>query len=146
MAEKKSTSKGSSATFTAEERAAMRARVKELKAQASKEEAEQEVLRKIAEMEAPSRAMAQRLHKIIKATAPGISSKTWYGMPAYWRDERVICFFRPAEKFGTRYSTLGFSDEAKLDDGHMWPTDFALTELTSADEARIIALVKQAVG
>jgi hypothetical protein len=138
--------KRSGSGFTAEERAAMRERVRELKSRASKEEGEREVLSKIAEMQDSDRAMAERIHAIIQANAPGLSAKTWYGMPAYAKDDQVVCFFRCAEKFGTRYATLGFSDEAKLDEGHMWPTDFALTKLTATDEARIVALVKRAVS
>jgi uncharacterized protein YdhG (YjbR/CyaY superfamily) len=132
--------------FTPEERAAMRERVRELRARADKEQGERDVLAKIAAMEKSSRVMAERIHAIIKANAPSLSSRTWYGMPAYTKGEQVVCYFRPAEKFGTRYSTLGFSDEANLDEGHMWPTDFALTALTGADEARIAALVKKALS
>ena len=104
------------------------------------------VLAKIAAMPAPDRTMGERLHAIIKASAPGLSPKLWYGMPAYAKDDKVVCFFQAAQKFKTRYATLGFSDKASLDEGHMWPTAFALTELTAADEARIGALVKKAVG
>jgi uncharacterized protein YdhG (YjbR/CyaY superfamily) len=134
--------------FTTEELAAMKERVRELRARAKpgKSDGEQEVRAKIAAMEPSSRAMAGRIHAIIRSTAPQLTPRTWYGMPAYSKDEQVLCYFRPAEKFGTRYSTLGFSDEAKLDDGHMWATEFALTELTAEDEARIIALVRRAVG
>jgi hypothetical protein len=124
----------------------MRERVRELKARASKAEDEQEVLAKIAEMAPPDRRMAERLHAILKANAPTLASKTWYGMPAYAKEDRIVCYFRPAEKFKTRYATLGFSDEANLDEGRMWPTDFALTELAGPEEARIVALVKRAVG
>lgn len=113
---------------------------------AKKGDGELDVLAKIAEMDAPNRHMAERVHAIVKANAPGVTSKTWYGMPAYVKDDQIICFFRTSEKFKTRYATLGFSDEAKLDEGHMWPTDFALTALTAADEARIAALVRRAVG
>lgn len=134
------------ATFSAEERAAMRERVKEQKAVAGKVEGEGAVLAKIAEMSKSDRAIAKRLHEIIKANAPDLSSKLWYGQPAYARDGTVVCFFQPAEKFKTRYATLGFSDEAKLDSGSMWPTAFALTELTAADEKKIGALVKKAVS
>jgi uncharacterized protein YdhG (YjbR/CyaY superfamily) len=109
-----------------------------------KADGESEVLAKIAEMLEPDRAMAERLHALIRATAPALSPKTWYGMPAYARDGEVVCFFQPAQKFKTRYSTLGFSDKARLDDGGMWPTAFALAELTPAEEARIAALVKKA--
>jgi uncharacterized protein YdhG (YjbR/CyaY superfamily) len=127
--------------FTAEERAAMRERAKELKAAGG----ESDVLAKIAEMPKSDRAMAERLHAIVKASAPALSPRTWYGMPAYAKDGKVVCFFQSAQKFKTRYATLGFSDKANLDDGAMWPTAFALKELTAAEEARISALVKQAV-
>jgi hypothetical protein len=134
--------------FTDEERAAMRERAKELKERprAGKANGERDVLAKLAAMPAPDRALGERLHAIIRASAPALSSKTWYGMPAYCKDDRVVCFFQCADKFKTRYATLGFSDEANLDEGHMWPTAFALTELTAADEARIAALVKKAVS
>ena len=136
--------------FTDEERAAMKERAKELKAEArankNKAEGESDVLARIAEMPEPERAMARRLHEIIKASAPVLSPKTWYGMPAYARDGKVVCFFQSAQKFNTRYATLGFSDTANLDEGTMWPTSFALTELTAAEEARISALVKKAVS
>jgi hypothetical protein len=138
--------------FTDEERAAMRERAQELKAdarpdqRAGKAGEESAVLAKIAAMPAPDRTMGERLHAIIKASAPGLSPKLWYGMPAYAKDGKVVCFFQGAEKFKTRYATLGFSDQATLDEGHMWPTAFALKELTSADEERIGALVKKAVG
>jgi uncharacterized protein YdhG (YjbR/CyaY superfamily) len=138
--------------FTDEERAAMRERAQELKAaarrgpRAGKADEESAVLAKIAAMPAPDRAMGERLHAIIKASAPALSSKLWYGMPAYAKDGNVVCFFQGAQKFKTRYATLGFSDKAALDDGHMWPTAFALKELTAADEARIGALVKKAVS
>jgi uncharacterized protein YdhG (YjbR/CyaY superfamily) len=135
--------------FTDEERAAMKAHAKELKAEArankDKAAGESDVLAAIAELPEPDRVMAERLHAIITASAPALSPKTWYGMPAYARDGKVVCHFAPAHKFKTRYATLGFSDQANLDDGAMWPTAFALTELTAADEARIAALVKQAV-
>ena len=129
----------------------MKERAQELKAAArrgrcDKADGESDVLAKIAEMPEPDRAMAERLHAIIKANAPALSPKTWYGMPAYARDGKVVCFFQSAQKFKTRYATLGFSDEANLDDGAMWPTAFALKELTAAEEARIGALVKKAVG
>jgi uncharacterized protein YdhG (YjbR/CyaY superfamily) len=149
VAEKKRTTDGgpkSATEFTKEERAAMRARVKEMRASADKAENERLALEAIAAMQPSSRAMAERIHAIVKVNAPALSPKTWYGMPAYAKEDQVICFFRPAEKFGTRYSTFGFSDEAKIDEGHMWPTDFALTQLTAAEEARIAALVKRAVG
>jgi len=133
-------------TFTAEERSAMKERVKELKAAAVKADGESELRAKIAEMAKPDRVMAERLHTIITASAPTLSPRTWYGMPAYAKDGDVICFFQPAQKFKTRYATLGFSDKAHLDEGTMWPVAFALTELTAADEARIGALVKKAVS
>ena len=138
--------------FTDEERAAMRERAQELKAaarpgpSAGKAGDDSAVLAKIATMPAPDRAMAERLHAIIKASAPGLSPKLWYGMPAYAKDGSVVCFFQAAQKFKTRYATLGFSDKATLDEGHMWPTAFALAELTADDEARIGALVKKAVS
>jgi hypothetical protein len=132
---------GKSRGFTAEERAAMRERARELKSEGG----ESEVLAKIAEMAEPDRAMATRLHAIIRAAAPSLSPKTWYGMPAYARDGKVVCFFQSAQKFKARYATLGFSDAAALDDGTMWPTSFALTALTHVEEARIVALVRQAV-
>jgi uncharacterized protein YdhG (YjbR/CyaY superfamily) len=138
--------------FTEEERAAMRDRVQELKAaaapgpRAGKAGEESAVLAKIAAMPAADRAMGERLHAIIKASAPGLSPKLWYGMPAYAKDGNVVCFFQDARKFKTRYATLGFSDKAALDEGHMWPTAFALKELTAAEEARIGALVKKAVS
>ena len=132
--------------FTDEERAAMRERAQELKAEARKANGEKAVLEKIAEMPKADRAMAERLHAIIKASAPALSPKTWYGMPAYAKDGKVVCFFQSAHKFKARYATLGFSDSANLDDGNMWPNSFALKELTADDEARIEALVKKAVG
>jgi uncharacterized protein YdhG (YjbR/CyaY superfamily) len=136
--------------FTAEERAAMKERARELKAEerANKDKAagESAVLEKIAEMPEPDRAMAERLHEIIKVSAPALAPKTWYGMPAYAKDGKIVCFFTPAHKFNTRYATLGFNDAANLDDGAMWPTSFALTALTAAEEARIAALVRQAVS
>jgi len=130
----------------------MKERAQELKAaahrgsRAGKADGENDVLAKIAEMEEPDRAMAERLHTIIKASAPALSPRTWYGMPAYAKDGNVVCFFQSAQKFKARYATLGFSDKANLDDGHMWPTAFALKELTAAEEARIGALVKQAIS
>ena len=130
--------------FTAEERAAMRERARELK-RSGKADGESEVLAKIAEMPEADRVKAERLHAIVKATAPELSPKTWYGMPAYAKDGKVVCFFQSAAKFKTRYSTLGFSDQANLDDGNMFPTSFALKELTAAEEKRIAALVKKAV-
>jgi uncharacterized protein YdhG (YjbR/CyaY superfamily) len=136
--------------FSAEERAAMKERARELKAEArankDKAAGEHDLLAKIAEMSDPDRSMAERLHAIIKASAPELSPKTWYGMPAYAKDGKVVCYFTPAQKFNSRYATFGFNDTANLDDGAMWPTSFALTELTAADEARIAALVKQAVS
>jgi len=144
MAEKKG--------FTDDERAAMRERAQELKAdqrrgpRAGKADGEADVLAKIAEMQEPDRAMAERLHALIKASAPALSPRTWYGMPAYAKDGKVVCFFQSAQKFKTRYATFGFSDTANLDEGAMWPVGFALKELTAAEEARIGALVKKAVS
>jgi uncharacterized protein YdhG (YjbR/CyaY superfamily) len=134
--------------FTDEERAAMRERARELKAAArgGAADAEGDVLSKIAEMPERDRAIAERLHAIVKDSAPGLSPRTWYGMPAYAKDGKVVCFFQSAQKFKSRYATLGFSDQANLDDGAMWPTAYALKELTVADEARIVALVKKAVS
>jgi uncharacterized protein YdhG (YjbR/CyaY superfamily) len=141
MAERKrKASKG----FTAEERAAMRERAREMKAGTA--DGESDVLEKIAEMAEPDRAMAERVHAVIKASAPDLSPRTWYGMPAYAKDGSVVCFFQSAQKFKARYATLGFSDKANLDEGAMWPTSFALTELTAAEEERIAALVEQAVS
>ena len=132
--------------FTAEERAAMKERVQELKASADKADWESAVLAKIAEMPEPDRAMGKRLHAIVKASAPALSPKTWYGMPAYAKDGKVVCFFQSAHKFNARYATFGFNDTANLDEGAMWPTSFALKELTATEEARIAALVKKAVS
>jgi uncharacterized protein YdhG (YjbR/CyaY superfamily) len=137
--------------FTDEEKAAMRERAKELKAEerAKKDKAagESDLLAKIAGMQEPDRAMAKRVHEIIKASAPALSPRTWYGMPAYAnRDGDIVCFFQPAQKFKTRYATLGFSDKANLDEGHLWPTTFALKGLTAAEEARIVALVEKAMS
>jgi uncharacterized protein YdhG (YjbR/CyaY superfamily) len=138
--------------FTDDERAAMKERAQELKAEARRGEradgadGESGVLAKIAEMAEPDRDMAKRLHAIIKTSAPGLSPRTWYGMPAYAKDGKVVCFFQSAQKFKSRYATLGFSDQAKLDEGAMWPTSFALKELTAAEEARIGALVRKAVS
>ena len=136
--------------FTDEERAAMKARAQEMKAEAraskNRADGESDVLAAIAAMAEPDRAMAGRLHEIIKASAPSLSPKTWYGMPAYARDGKVVCFFQGAQKFKSRYATLGFSDDAKLDEGAMWPTSFALKELTAAEEARIVALLAKAVS
>ena len=132
--------------FTAEERAAMKERAQELKAEASRADGEKAVLAKIAEMPKRDRALAKRIHAIVKASAPDLSPKTWYGMPAYAREGKVVCFFQSADKFKSRYATLGFSDEANLDKGAMWPTTFALKELTAAEEKKITALVKNAVS
>jgi uncharacterized protein YdhG (YjbR/CyaY superfamily) len=132
--------------FTAEERAAMKERAKELKAEAAKADGESDVLAKIAEMPKSDRVMAERLHVLIKASAPDLTPRTWYGMPAYAKDGKVLCFFQSAQKFKSRYATFGFSDEANLDKGAMWPTSFALKELTAAEEAKIGALVKKAVS
>jgi uncharacterized protein YdhG (YjbR/CyaY superfamily) len=138
--------------WTDEERAAMKERARELKAEgrrgprAARTDGEGDVLAKIAEMPEPDRAMAERIHAIVKASAPALSPKTWYGMPAYARDGKVVCFFQSAHKFNARYATFGFSDMANLDEGTMWPTSFALKELTAADEARIGELVKKAVS
>ena len=144
----KSTTKKSKG-FTDEEKAAMKERARELKAEerANKDRAagESDLLAKIAEMPEPDRSMATRLHEIVKASAPALSPKTWYGMPAYSRDDKVVCFFTPASKFNARYATFGFNDTANLDEGAMWPTSFALKELTATEEAKIAALVKKAV-
>ncbi len=142
----KRTTRKAAKGFTAEERAAMRERAKEARTNKNKAEAENEVLAKIAAMQSSDRAMAKRLHAIIKDSAPGLAPRTWYGMPAYAKDGKVVCFFRDAQKFKTRYATFGFSDKANLDDGAMWPTDFALKELTAEVEKTIAALVKQAVS
>jgi uncharacterized protein YdhG (YjbR/CyaY superfamily) len=143
-------STGKSKGFSDEERAAMKERAQELKAEArrgkSRADGESDVLAKIAEMPEPDRVMAERLHAIVKASAPDLFPKTWYGMPAYAKDGKVVCFFQSADKFKARYATFGFSDEANLDDGAMWPTSFALKELTAKDEAKIRALVKKAVS
>jgi uncharacterized protein YdhG (YjbR/CyaY superfamily) len=149
MAERKPTTKGTqkSKGFTAEERAAMRERARELKAAANKEEAERDVLAKIAEMPKADRVMAERIHAIVKTSAPSLSPKTWYGMPAYADDDgKIVCFFKSADKFKSRYATFGFEEAANLDDGAMWPTSYALKELTAKDEAKIGALVKKAVS
>ena len=137
---------GKAAKFTDEELGAMKQRVRELKAGADTANGERDVLAKIAAMRAPDRAMGERLHAIIKASAPALSPKLWYGMPAYAKDGKVVCHFQDAQKFKTRYATLGFSDEANLDEGGLWPVAFALKELTAADEVRIGALVKRAVS
>ena len=136
----------SRASFSAEERAAMRERLKEERAGKKGAEAEREVLAKIAEMDPSDRALAQRLHEIIRAAAPALAPRTWYGMPAYARDGKILCYFRDAKKFKTRYALFGFSDQAKLDDGEMWPTDFALTEITPEVERRIMELLGRALG
>jgi len=157
MSSEKGTQKSSEKTagkasqgFTAEEQAAMRERAKELKAEArankNRAEGEKALLEKIAEMEGADRAMAEKLHEIITASAPDLLPKTWYGMPAYAKEGKVICFFQSAEKFNSRYATFGFNDTANLDEGAMWPTSFALKELTGAEEKRIEALVKKAVS
>jgi uncharacterized protein YdhG (YjbR/CyaY superfamily) len=161
MAEKKPAKKGTqkparsttasgkaSKGFTKEELAAMRERAQELKAgaRAGKADEESAVLAKIAAMSAPDRTMGERLHAVIKASAPGLSPKLWYGMPAYAKDGKVVCFFQSAQKFNTRYATLGFSDKANLDEVAMWPVAFALKELTATEEARIVALVKKAAS
>jgi uncharacterized protein YdhG (YjbR/CyaY superfamily) len=145
MSPKKETQK--SKGLTAEEKAAMKETLRERKAAASKEEAEKAVLEKIAEMKEPDRSMAKRIHEIIKESAPSLSPKTWYGMPAYAdADGNVVCFFQDAQKFKARYATLGFNNKANLDEGTMWPVAFALTKLTATEEARIRALVKKAVS
>jgi uncharacterized protein YdhG (YjbR/CyaY superfamily) len=150
---KSPTAKGKSYEgFTDEERAAMKERATELKtdarrsSRAAKSDGESEVLDKIAEMQEPDRVMAERLHAVIRASSPAISPRLWYGMPAYAQGSNIICFFQPAQKFKTRYATLGFSDKANLDEGTMWPTSYALTELTPADEAKIAELVRKALG
>ena len=145
MAESKTAQKGLTG-FTAEERAAMRERVKEMKATASAEEAEKVVLAKIAEMPKADRVLAERVHAIVKDSAPDLAPRTWYGMPAYAKDGKVVCFFQSADKFKARYATLGFSDRANLDEGDIWPTAFALKDLTAAEEKRIRALVQKAVS
>ncbi len=156
MSPKKDTEKSAKSTtvrskankgLSAEEIAAMKETLKERKAAASKEEAENAVLERIAEMKGSDHAMAKRIHEIVKASAPSLSPKTWYGMPAYAnQDDKVVCFFQSAAKFKTRYATFGFQDTANLDEGAMWPVAFALKELTAADEARVAALVKKAVS
>ena len=147
----KQAAQGTTDGFTAEERAAMQERAKELKAASrrgsrAKADGESDVLAKLAEMPEQDRAIGERIHAIVKANAPDLTPKTWYGMPAYARDGKIVCFFQAAAKFGARYATFGFNDSANLDDGTMWPTAFALTALTPEDEARIAALVKQAVS
>jgi uncharacterized protein YdhG (YjbR/CyaY superfamily) len=135
---------GNAGRFTDDERAAMKERARELKA--GKANGESDVLAKIAEMPPSDRAMAERIHELVKASAPALTPRTWYGMPAYAKDGKVVCFFKSAHKFKTRYATFGFSDKANLDEGAMWPTDFALKKLTAAEEARISALVEKAVS
>jgi uncharacterized protein YdhG (YjbR/CyaY superfamily) len=152
MSDKKTTQKSSTTAkgFTPEERAAMKERARELKAEErankSKADGERDLLAKIAEMPAPDRAIAKRIHKVVMASAPGLSPRTWYGMPAYAKDDKVVCFFQSADKFKSRYATFGFNDTANLDKGAMWPTAFALKKLTAADEAKLGALVKKAVS
>jgi len=146
MAETKKRTQKSDKGFTAEERAAMKERAQELKAARNKEEAERDVLAKIAEMPKADRLLAERIHAIVKETAPGLSPRTWYGMPAYTRDGKVVVFFKSAAKFKSRYATLGFEEAANLDKGAMWPTSYALTALDDADEAKIRALVKKAAS
>jgi uncharacterized protein YdhG (YjbR/CyaY superfamily) len=145
-ATRKATKKPAKASkvFTEEEKSAMKQRAKELKA--DKEDGESNVLAKLAEMSEADRTLGERLHEIIKASAPSLSPKLWYGMPAYARDGKIVCFFQPASKFKTRYATLGFNDSAHLDEGNLWPVAYALTELTAADEARIAELVKKAMS
>ena len=146
MAERKTGKKETtSAKFSKEERAAMRERAQELKAEARKANDESALLAKVAEMPEPDRSMAERIHAIVMASAPELTPKTWYGMPAYAKDGKVVCFFQSADKFKARYATLGFNDKANLDAGDMWPTSFALTKLTADDEAKIAALLKKAV-
>jgi len=155
MAEKTTVKKGTTTSakrtgagnrFTAEERAAMKERARELKAAKTKEEGERALLAKIAEMPQPDRAMAERLHAIVTKSAPSLSPKTWYGMPAYAKDDEIVCFFKSADKFKSRYATFGFEEAANLDEGAMWPTSFALKKLTAADEKKIGALVKKAAS
>ena len=143
---KRATTNQKSPGFTEDERAAMKDRARELKAEARQADGESDLLAKIAEMPGSDRAMATRLHAIIKNTVPDLSPKTWYGMPAYAKDGKVVCFFQSAQKFKSRYATFGFSDTAKLDQGDMWPTAFALKQLTAAEEERIAGLVKKAVS
>jgi hypothetical protein len=137
---------GTGSKFSAEERAAMKERARELKAAQNKEEGERALLTKIAEMPEPDRGMAKRLHAIITAAAPDLSPKTWYGMPAYAKDDEIVCFYKSADKFKSRYATFGFEEAANLDEGAMWPTSFALKKLTATDEKKIRALVKKAVS
>jgi uncharacterized protein YdhG (YjbR/CyaY superfamily) len=155
MAEKTTVKKGTTTSarrtgagnrFTAEERAAMKERARELKAAKTKEEGERALFAKIAEMPQPDRTMAERLHAIVTKSAPSLSPKTWYGMPAYAKDDEIVCFFKSADKFKSRYATFGFEEAANLDEGAMWPTSFALKKLTAADEKKIGALVKKAAS
>ena len=148
MAESKTAKRTSTSSkgFTAEERAAMKERAKELKAEAAKADGEKALLEKVAEMKGNDKALATRLHAIITTAAPSLSPKTWYGMPAYAKDGKIVCFFQSAAKFGSRYATFGFSDEAKIDQGAMWPTSWALKELNAAEEKKIVDLVKKAVS
>ena len=132
--------------FTSEEKAAMKNRVAELKVAGRAADSEAEVLAKIGEMKPADRAMAERIHRLMKSAAPTLTAKTWYGMPAYAKDGKIVCFFQSAQKFKTRYATLGFSDEARLDDGNIWPNAYALTKVTPVEEAKIAALVKKAIG
>jgi uncharacterized protein YdhG (YjbR/CyaY superfamily) len=149
-AAKRTETGATSGTFTDEERDAMKERAKELKAEsrrgAARADGERDLLAKIAEMPESDRAMAERIHALVQATAPDLMPKTWYGMPAYARDGKIICFFQAADKFKARYATFGFNEDAKLDEGAMWPTSWALTKLTAADEAKIVELVKKAVS
>ena len=152
MAQSKTATKGkttkrtsSTSGFSAAERAAMKERAKELKAEAAKADGEKALLEKVAEMKGKDRAIAARLHKVITAAAPGLAPKTWYGMPAYAKDGKIVCFFQSAAKFDSRYATFGFSDEANIDQGAMWPTSWALKDLSAAEEKKIVALVKKAV-
>ena len=147
MAERKTATKrtGSTKGFSAAERAAMKERAKELKAEAAKADGEKALLEKVAEMKGTDKAIATRLHAVITAAAPSLSPKTWYGMPAYAKDGKILCFFQSAAKFDSRYATFGFSDEATIDQGAMWPTSWALKELNAAEEKKIVALVKKAV-
>jgi len=146
MAEKTTTKKKSASGFTAEEKAAMKERAAELKKEREGKDGEADLLAAVAKMPQADRVMAERVHAIVKATAPDLTARTWYGMPAWAKDGKVVCFFQDAAKFKARYATLGFSDPAKLDDGNMWPTSFALKKLTPADEKKVAALVKKAVG